>query len=144
MVRFIIEICPMERAELSKFTFQYGQIYYTTDKEPEETLNFIYIPIWLDLLYIFGMENRNLNTNLHSNMVRFIIKINVWEQYKRSEFTFQYGQIYYYLITKEETEQVKYLHSNMVRFIICRNIIIVEVGKIIYIPIWLDLLYNCL
>ena len=33
----------------------------------------IYIPIWLDLLYILATQERVKHINLHSNMVRFII-----------------------------------------------------------------------
>ena len=33
----------------------------------------IYIPIWLDLLYILKKEYNYFLKNLHSNMVRFII-----------------------------------------------------------------------
>ena len=50
MVRFII---PMESTITkmeSKFTFQYGQIYYDMFKKYIMKLQYIYIPIWLDLL----------------------------------------------------------------------------------------------
>ena len=33
----------------------------------------IYIPIWLDLLYTEVIQNGEVNNNLHSNMVRFIM-----------------------------------------------------------------------
>ena len=33
----------------------------------------IYIPIWLDLLYTSAGDNRVVQPDLHSNMVRFII-----------------------------------------------------------------------
>ena len=35
--------------------------------------NTIYIPIWLDLLLTPDDDTHSLNSNLHSNMVRFII-----------------------------------------------------------------------
>ena len=35
---------------------------------------YIYIPIWLDLLYMKLDTNGNYIPDLHSNMVRFIIK----------------------------------------------------------------------
>ena len=35
---------------------------------------YVYIPIWLDLLYIRSSQNMNILDSLHSNMVRFIIK----------------------------------------------------------------------
>ena len=34
----------------------------------------IYIPIWLDLLFIAKLDNNFEVENLHSNMVRFIIQ----------------------------------------------------------------------
>ncbi len=54
-------------------------------------INYIYIPIWLDLLCIwYGDPNWNY-TNLHSNMVRFIINIvSIFAIYIIA-FTFQYG-----------------------------------------------------
>ena len=36
--------------------------------------NIIYIPIWLDLLYINDEQAEYNFANLHSNMVRFIIQ----------------------------------------------------------------------
>ena len=57
------------------FTFQYGQIYYYDAKEMLKYKDSIYIPIWLDLLLDYYMKEYNLNQNLHSNMVRFIIII---------------------------------------------------------------------
>ena len=33
----------------------------------------IYIPIWLDLLYYFDLSQEHVFTDLHSNMVRFIM-----------------------------------------------------------------------
>ena len=50
-------------------------------------------------------------------MVRFIIKYLLTEKLKKTQFTFQYGQIYYQWV-KENNEQ----------------------KDMIYIPIWLDLL----
>ena len=63
-------------------------------------------------------KNEARNTNLHSNMVRFIICASTILPTSDDEFTFQYGQIYY---RKKRT-------------------IIQKIYKI-YIPIWLDLLY---
>ncbi len=51
----------------------------------------IYIPIWLDLLLIKNRLSKFKKRYLHSNMVRFIIKL---EQNKLKyivRFTFQYG-----------------------------------------------------
>ena len=56
-----------------QFTFQYGQIYY---KKYEEA-----IADW--------------DKHLHSNMVRFIINIEISDWSGLPVFTFQYGQIYY-------------------------------------------------
>ena len=36
-------------------------------------LSFIYIPIWLDLLFVIGKLDKDIIRDLHSNMVRFII-----------------------------------------------------------------------
>ena len=38
-----------------------------------EIIKKIYIPIWLDLLFIKNLKSINEIKNLHSNMVRFII-----------------------------------------------------------------------
>ena len=51
----------------------------------------IYIPIWLDLLYKEMAERQFAYTNLHSNMVRFIIPLDVQYERMRTAFTFQYG-----------------------------------------------------
>ena len=53
--------------------------------------NLIYIPIWLDLLFIDELSNIQYNDDLHSNMVRFIIKSIMGKQWIGEEFTFQYG-----------------------------------------------------
>ena len=99
------------------FTFQYGQIYYTTFGGNAGGEAPIYIPIWLDLL----LSDEALVNKL------------------RIAFTFQYGQIYYPtlhyripnrpsiyipiwldLLSKKRKARRRngnYLHSNMVRFI---------------------------
>ena len=117
MVRFIILISLFFQQEILVFTFQYGQIYYLNYLKSYFQIVLIYIPIWLDLLFEYELIYKKDNSNLHSNMVRFIIN-------KRSKmiefvfiFTFQYGQIYY---TKTRA-RAYYIAS-------------------IYIPIWLDLL----
>ena len=51
----------------------------------------IYIPIWLDLLYYEEREIALDDYNLHSNMVRFIIRISISLIIDRGRFTFQYG-----------------------------------------------------
>ena len=50
-------------------------------------------------------------------MVRFIILIKEIKQDKKERFTFQYGQIYYFVIGIAPTPSLFDLHSNMVRFI---------------------------
>mgnify|MGYP004516787575 CR=1 FL=1 len=51
----------------------------------------IYIPIWLDLLYLLLANCKNINPYLHSNMVRFIMIFYSFEIYLFLLFTFQYG-----------------------------------------------------
>ena len=99
------------------FTFQYGQIYYLCCQFSSFYDFPIYIPIWLDLLYFLLLLSFLMLVHLHSNMVRFIIRIEAeikyWHKYLHSNmvrfimfnisslsrasnsFTFQYGQIYY-------------------------------------------------
>ena len=73
MVRFIIYKLYITIQLEKKFTFQYGQIYYTA-KTKQEALD---------------------AADLHSNMVRFIIMIYSKICQCHKGFTFQYGQIYY-------------------------------------------------
>ena len=82
------------------FTFQYGQIYYTIQLFPNLQRVFIYIPIWLDLLLMQREDNAVQRRNLHSNMVRFIIRDLIAFLLYSITFTFQYGQIYYLQNTK--------------------------------------------
>ena len=99
------------------FTFQYGQIYYASERIYIIIAIKIYIPIWLDLLYIPNRKNSDEINNLHSNMVRFIIDGADAGTLTSFQFTFQYGQIYYVMINYDT------YYDNY-----------------IYIPIWLDLL----
>ena len=114
--------------------------------------------IFLPLIFAF------LESDLHSNMVRFIILVDLHISSRPYTFTFQYGQIYYfyflfyifwqrriyipiwldllYNALRELEQQNKDLHSNMVRFIIFTNSSTTSCGAFIYIPIWLDLLSN--
>ena len=85
-----------------------------------QQLEIIYIPIWLDLLCLFIQEQYYEKDNLHSNMVRFIMRLSSLLFYNRNIFTFQYGQIYYFVYFYFSIDCVK-----------------------IYIPIWLDLLFLC-
>ena len=124
----------------------------------------IYIPIWLDLLQLYLTSERLAIRYLHSNMVRFIIEININSFVYFLKFTFQYGQIYYASRIGRNGRRDKiyipiwldllcpcrfhvefqgfYLHSNMVRFIMERQAKIFKRYSEIYIPIWLDLLYR--
>ena len=122
------------------FTFQYGQIYYITKRFKIYFAREIYIPIWLDLLQLTRRDKKLSLTDLHSNMVRFIIMYNLHIYSFSKRFTFQYGQIYYFfraysfpalfkiyipiwldLLLQRRLCKYRttiYLHSNMVRFII--------------------------
>ena len=117
MVRFIMREYNDYKIDTAGFTFQYGQIYYTNHIEYYREYYKIYIPIWLDLLYKCQASQWGSLSHLHSNMVRFIISRLASGRNEQTEFTFQYGQIYY---SEEDgyNEQKRDLHSNMVRFII--------------------------
>ena len=78
-----------------KFTFQYGQIYYFLRDTEITFRTIIYIPIWLDLLLDYNLNIYVLESNLHSNMVRFIMIYTTSQIIILILFTFQYGQIYY-------------------------------------------------
>ena len=117
MVRFIIINEESYYIETLRFTFQYGQIYYVFYYLLLRRISLIYIPIWLDLLLIKQFFVIILENYLHSNMVRFIMTLNYVIEKAKEKFTFQYGQIYYFVF--------------IVKFISVKNI---------YIPIWLDLL----
>ncbi len=123
----------------------------------------IYIPIWLDLLCLLLIGLLLSNCHLHSNMVRFIIKM---ETIKYRENATIYIPIWLDLLliilSSCSTLQLD-LHSNMVRFIMftlnrsspfqlpftfqygqiyyfyLEHIIVPHIR--IYIPIWLDLLF---
>ena len=51
----------------------------------------IYIPIWLDLLYLYIIKLELVGNYLHSNMVRFIIPVDAPPVASAARFTFQYG-----------------------------------------------------
>ena len=104
-------------AKTDLFTFQYGQIYYAGIRDDEFLSAHIYIPIWLDLLCRQYSRKSTIFSDLHSNMVRFIMRLFHNFIAKTDLFTFQYGQIYYAGIRDDE-----FLSAH------------------IYIPIWLDLL----
>ena len=78
----------------------------------------IYIPIWLDLLSVSQKKDQKAKINLHSNMVRFIMKSK-----REKEFIMNliYIPIWLDLLLKSYFKfsfLLFYLHSNMVRFII--------------------------
>ena len=73
MVRFIMITLTDDNYYLKKFTFQYGQIYYSLEYLKYDEMKKIYIPIWLDLLYLLDFLKSPRVCHLHSNMVRFII-----------------------------------------------------------------------
>ena len=79
-------------------------------------LDKIYIPIWLDLLYLVLLINHLSNYNLHSNMVRFIIR----SSSRNTENIRIYIPIWLDLLCLRDflKNPINYhLHSNMVRFI---------------------------
>ena len=67
------ELRQVSHADISLFTFQYGQIYYSRNSNINAKHSRIYIPIWLDLLSLQKSSKKSMNEDLHSNMVRFII-----------------------------------------------------------------------
>ena len=119
MVRFIMISLFGQFKANKEFTFQYGQIYYRAMATWQTQTFMIYIPIWLDLLFIFFNYTYQSKIDLHSNMVRFIIFLAPNTVLVIKLFTFQYGQIYYAFELDEN-----------------------GAFKNIYIPIWLDLLLN--
>ena len=70
---------------LKKFTFQYGQIYYSLQTS-------------LKLFF---------TSYLHSNMVRFIMKFYFIKKRGLKKFTFQYGQIYYLNSTSKSNREFR-------------------------------------
>ena len=117
MVRFIITTVSVSTSITSPFTFHYGQIYYAGIRDDEFLKAHIYIPLWLDLLFLIFKSHSRFQYYLHSTMVRFIIFLPTAQARLSFSFTFHYGQIYY--------------------FSRCwRPVVFVK----IYIPLWLDLL----
>ena len=160
----LLSIFTFKKSLFIKFTFQYGQIYYPAIALVSAVTISIYIPIWLDLLYSDYFKDIQVRNDLHSNMVRFIMIELIAYANNIFQFTFQYGQIYYLSNCQLFLVVYLYLHSNMVRFIIffilyitnqkikftfqygqiyyksIHNLIFLEYR--IYIPIWLDLLFE--
>ena len=52
---------------------------------------YIYIPIWLDLLFHQVLHTMGTYLYLHSNMVRFIMRVTKRLSKYVGKFTFQYG-----------------------------------------------------
>ena len=52
---------------------------------------YVYIPIWLDLLLMKIRVPKKCSPGLHSNMVRFIIRVKDARAVAYTTFTFQYG-----------------------------------------------------
>ena len=119
MVRFIIIGIPIGSPNSCLFTFQYGQIYYKTILQQGFHSN-NYLHSNMVRFIIFSPPPLSVYVlHLHSNMVRFIIMMKIALNTIYREFTFQYGQIYYFTGKSFWTVFSK-----------------------IYIPIWLDLLYK--
>ena len=97
MVRFIMTYLKPSSDIKNPFTFHYGQIYYRICFKRVCFNLKIYIPLWLDLLYLFQTFITSSIKNLHSTMVRFIMAYKVAMLLCYSLFTFHYGQIYYYI-----------------------------------------------
>ena len=55
------------------------------------TIKEIYIPLWLDLLYLLLFNADKMRQDLHSTMVRFIIKEYNSHTHPHPQFTFHYG-----------------------------------------------------
>ena len=72
-------------------------------------------------------------------MVRFIIKIAYSQTDNRVAFTFQYGQIYY-VIKNDITKELKEFTFQYGQIYYPKIQIKESFFKMIYIPIWLDLL----
>ena len=151
------------RALIWLFTFHYGQIYYSPYTVQSAWSGDIYIPLWLDLLFRVRACFIHLVYNLHSTMVRFIMERLFMKKNSVAEFTFHYGQIYYFrlfdfftflfiiyiplwldLLLKNDNQVILdrvHLHSTMVRFIMSWNGRCLSLMLMIYIPLWLDLLF---
>ena len=102
--------------------------------------SYIYIPIWLDLLFLMLLFPSDFFQNLHSNMVRFIICISEKKAMSNDKFTFQYGQIYYEKKNQQldlYTKQFTFQYGQIYYF---RYFFVFYFLVFIYIPIWLDLL----
>ena len=78
-----------------QFTFHYGQIYYRACLQQRGAASIIYIPLWLDLLLALITTKERYIEDLHSTMVRFIIRLIHRSANIQRLFTFHYGQIYY-------------------------------------------------
>ena len=144
MVRFIILLLSRTRTYLYRFRFQYGQIYYRRTTSIRSHNNRIYIPIWLDLLLEGITSPQELLENLHSNMVRFIIRLKFRLILKPNSIYIPIWLDLLFIFMLNEVPPIRYLHSNMVRFIM--QFLVYHNNKVdaIYIPIWLDLLLGML
>ena len=78
MVIFIINGLNPLAADATGFTFQYGYIYYFVFIVKFISIKDIYIPIWLYLLSNLYQALRSTLQNLHSNMVIFIIYLQLF------------------------------------------------------------------
>ena len=78
----------------------------------------IYIPIWLDLLYLLYFLPLSVLSHLHSNMVRFIIPNAHTVNALLSSIYIPIWLDLLFLLYLLASLRYPYLHSNMVRFII--------------------------
>ena len=123
MVRFIISLLAHNNSLHSTFTFQYGQIYYRPSAYCCEIFIAIYIPIWLDLLWLLSVFYFVHYCHLHSNMVRFIIKKRLPTMLGVTDL---HSNMVRFIIRLIPAVQLLFdnLHSNMVRFIIMQLLIV--------------------
>ena len=122
MVRFIIFSARIASPRSSNFTFQYGQIYYRLYRYSATRIIKLYIPIWLDLLYLLCVNQNRSKQHLHSNMVRFIIYRYGRRVSESNEFYIPIWLDLLYNINKNRLDRIIILHSNMVRFIIWKRL----------------------
>ena len=81
-------------------------------------LTYIYIPLWLDLLFFFLLDMQDIFDNLHSTMIRFIMRAIFYRIFYQLDI---YIPLWLDLLFRTESDIEALhlnLHSTMVRFII--------------------------
>ena len=149
MVRFIMELILGKYLYVILFTFHYGQIYYLTFSLIFLSSTIIYIPLWLDLLSNLFLNLYSILQNLHSTMVRFIIKNWLLSIVSSTTIYIPLWLDLLLIIIYTKSKVKIYLHSTMVRFIIvfiptnCVNFAIFtfHYGQIYYVHFYLQKLF---